>query len=124
MRLPPPKFPPATQPVFFAAFGPRVPAGTYTVKMIKGKDSYSSQVALEHDPRSRHSAEDRAAQREMALKLYGMLERMTMVVESITDARDQARARAAKLPAGDKLRKSRDPVELYRAIGAVVNERK
>jgi hypothetical protein len=105
MRLPPPKFPPATQPVFFAAFGPRVPAGTYTVKMIKGKDSYTSEVTLAHDPRSQHSAEDRAAQREMALKLYGMLERMTMVVDSITDARDQARARAAKLPAGDALRK-------------------
>jgi hypothetical protein len=105
MRLPPPKFPPATQPVIFAAFGPRVPAGTYTVKMTKGKDTYTSEVTLAHDPRSQHSAEDRAAQREMSLKLYGMLERMTMVVESITDARDQARARAAKLPAGDALRK-------------------
>jgi photosystem II stability/assembly factor-like uncharacterized protein len=111
MRLPPPRFPPATQPVFFAAFGPRVPAGTYTVKMIKGKESYSSQVVLEHDPRSQHSAEDRAAQREMALKLYAMLERMTMVVESITDARDQARERAAKLPAGDRLRKRLETLE-------------
>jgi hypothetical protein len=111
MRLPPPKFPPATQPVFFAAFGPRVPAGTYTVKMIKGKDSYTSQVALVHDPRSKHSPEDRAAQREMALKLYGMLGRMTMVVDSITDARDQARARAARLPAGDSLRKRLEVLE-------------
>jgi hypothetical protein len=111
MRLPPPKFPQATQPVFFAAFGPRVPAGTYTVKMIKNKDTFSSRVTLEHDPRSAHSAEDRAAQREMSLKLYAMLERMTMVVESISDARDQARARAAKLPAGDGLRKRLDGLD-------------
>jgi photosystem II stability/assembly factor-like uncharacterized protein len=105
MRLPPPRFPPATQLAFFAFAGPRVPAGTYNVKMIKGKDSYTSQVTLVHDPRSTYSPEDRKAQREMALKLYGMLERMTMVVESITDVRDQAGARAGQLPAGDGLRK-------------------
>jgi hypothetical protein len=47
----------------------------------------------------------------MSLKLYAMLERMTMVVESITDARDQARAAAAKLPAGDGLRKRLDSLD-------------
>jgi hypothetical protein len=34
-----------------------------------------------------------------------MLSRLTMVVESITDTRDQAQERAGKLPAGDALRK-------------------
>ena len=105
MRLPPPRFPPATQLAFFAFSGPRVPAGTYAVKMIKGKDTYTSQVTLVHDPRSKYGEEDRTAQRETTLKLYAMIERLTMVVESITDARDQAGARAGALPAGDGLRK-------------------
>jgi len=105
MRLPPPKFPPATQLVGFAISGPRVAAGTYNVKMIKGKDTYTTQVQLVHDPRSRYSDEDRKAQEEMGLKLYGMLAQMTRVVESITDVRDQAGARAGALPANDALRK-------------------
>jgi photosystem II stability/assembly factor-like uncharacterized protein len=105
MRLPPPRFPPATQLALLAYSGPRVPAGTYTVKMVKGQDAYTSEVTLVHDPRSRYGAEDRAAQHEMVMKLYAMLERLTMVVESITDARDQAAARSAQLPPGDALRR-------------------
>jgi hypothetical protein len=73
--------------------------------MIKGKDTYTSQVTLVHDPRSKYGEEERTAQRETTLKLYGMIERLTMVVESITDARDQAGARAGALPQGDALRK-------------------
>jgi len=38
MRLPPPKLPPATNLVFVFQ-GPRVPEGTYTFKVIKGKET-------------------------------------------------------------------------------------
>jgi hypothetical protein len=97
MRLPPPKVPPATNLV--PAFeGPRVLEGTYTVKLIKGKKTLTGSVELVPDPRSPHSAEDRKLQQKTALDLYHMLERMTYLVDSITDLRDQARARAAKLP--------------------------
>jgi photosystem II stability/assembly factor-like uncharacterized protein len=105
MRLPPPRMPPGEQPSLGGLFGPRVLPGTYTVKMIKGKESYTSQVALTPDPRVKHTSQDRAAQHAMSMKLYGMLERLTMVVDSITDARDQARQRAAALPEKDALRK-------------------
>jgi hypothetical protein len=111
MRLPPPRMPPAAQPVLGGIFGPRVLPGTYTVKMVKGKDSYTSKVSLVPDPRAKHSAEDRVFQHETAMKVYGMLERLTIVVDSITDARDQARARAAKLAAGDALRKRLDALD-------------
>jgi hypothetical protein len=94
--------------VRFAQFGPRVPPGTYTVKMIKNKDAYTTDVTLVPDPRSAQSDADRRSQHEMVVKLYGMLSRMTMVVESITDTRDQAQERALKLPAGDALRKRLD----------------
>jgi len=79
--------------------------GTYTVKMIKGKDTFESKVSLVADPRSRATAEDRRLQRETVARLHGLLGDMTYTVERIADLRDQARVRAGKLPAGDALRK-------------------
>jgi photosystem II stability/assembly factor-like uncharacterized protein len=105
MRAPAPKIPKAADLVPGALYGPRVPEGTYTVRMVKGKDTYESKVTLVPDPRSKATAEDRRFQRETVRALYADLERMTMTVESIADVRDQARARAEKLPKGDALRK-------------------
>jgi len=106
MRAKAPRIPPgaALVPSPFALFGPRVPAGTYTVKLIKGKDTYTSEVRLIADPRSTHSAADKSVQQETVWKLYRMLERLAYVVDTMTDLRDQARARAAKLAASDKLK--------------------
>jgi hypothetical protein len=97
-------------PSLFSLMGPRVADGTYMVKMIKGKDTYSSEVRLVLDPRSTHSAADRALQRETVWKLYGLVERLAYLADAIVDARDQARTRAAGLPAADALRK---PLEAF-----------
>jgi photosystem II stability/assembly factor-like uncharacterized protein len=106
MRAAAPKLPAATAFAgIYSLFGPRVAEGTYTVKMIKGKDSYSSTVTLVPDPRSKATAADRKAQRETAWKLYGMLERLTGTVDQMVALRDGARARAAGLPKGDALRR-------------------
>jgi photosystem II stability/assembly factor-like uncharacterized protein len=107
MREKPPKVPPAAGiiPSFFALVGPRAPQGTYTVKLIKGKDSLRSEVRLTPDPRAKYSAKDRELQQEIVRKLYVLMGRLTYTVETITDARDQARARAEKLGQGDRLRK-------------------
>ncbi len=106
MRMKAPKVPPAAAlvPNFFSFVGPRVMEGTYTVKMIKGKDTYTTELKLVPDPRSRHTREDRALQFETAMKLYGMLGELTYAVDTIADARDQSRERAAKLAAGDSTR--------------------
>ncbi|MFL6261175.1 MAG: WD40/YVTN/BNR-like repeat-containing protein [Thermoanaerobaculia bacterium] len=108
MRLPPPKLPPANSLVLgsqYALLGPRVPLGTYTVKLIQGDKTYTSQVELVPDPRSTHSVEDRAAQNETALALYGMLSRLTYVADTVQGLEDGAKERAGKLPAGDRLRR-------------------
>jgi hypothetical protein len=106
MRAPAPKLPAASAFAgFFTLFGPRVAEGTYTVKLIKGKDSYSSTLTLVTDPRSKATAEDRKLQRETLGKLYGMLERLTATVDQMIAVRDQAKARAAKLAKGDALGK-------------------
>jgi hypothetical protein len=91
-----------------ALVGPRALPGTYTVKMIKGKDTYTSSVTTVPDPASSFTAEDRLAQRQTALKLYGMVERLAYLVDAIVDARGQARGAAAAVPAKDPLRKRLD----------------
>jgi photosystem II stability/assembly factor-like uncharacterized protein len=107
MRAQPPKLPAASTLAgfIFSLFGPRAAEGTYTVKLIKGKDSYTSSVTLVTDPRSKATAEDRKLQRETVWKLYGLLEQLTATVDQMIAVRDQARARAAKLPKGDALRR-------------------
>ena len=91
-------------PSLYSLMGPRVAEGAYTVKMIKDKDTYTSEVRLVLDPRSTHSAADRARQRETAWTLYRMVERLAYLTDALADARNQARARAEKLPAADALR--------------------
>jgi photosystem II stability/assembly factor-like uncharacterized protein len=111
MRLAPPKLPPANSLVIgsqYALFGPRVPLGTYTVKLVDGEKTYTSQVQLIPDPRSKHSDADRAAQQETALALYGMLGRLTYVADTVKSIEDAAQQRASKLAAGDRLRHQLD----------------
>jgi photosystem II stability/assembly factor-like uncharacterized protein len=102
MRLKAPKLPPAASlaPAFT---GPRVPEGTYTYKVKKGKETYEGTVSLVKDPRSTHSDEDRALQQELALGLYALLERLTYTVDAAVDLRDQARARAEGLAEGNRI---------------------
>jgi len=95
MRLPPPKVPPASGLVP-AMQGPRVLEGTYTVKLIKGEKTVEGTVTLVADPRSPHSAEDRAFQQTTALALYEDLGRLTYLIDAMTSARDQAAARSGE----------------------------
>ncbi len=93
MRLKPPKFPAATSlvPGFL---GPRVKEGKYKIRLIKGKETLEGEVELVADPRSPHSAEDRALQQEKALELYHLLGELTYLAESLEALRDGAEERA------------------------------
>ncbi len=102
MRLPPPQVPPATQ-LAQAFVGPRVPEGTYTIKLIKGEASYTTEAKLVPDPRSPHSTEDRAAQQKLALFIYGRLEDLSYLVAAATEVRDQAKAAVKERQPSDKL---------------------
>jgi hypothetical protein len=103
MRLKGPRVPPAAAVAFGANSGPRVLPGTYTVRMTKDKKVYETKLQLVPDPRSKHTPEDRKAQFDLAMKLYGMLGDMTFAVDRINGVRAALEERAAKLPAGDPL---------------------
>jgi photosystem II stability/assembly factor-like uncharacterized protein len=103
-RMKAPKVPPATNlvPQPFAFVGPRLVPGSYTVKLIKGTETYTSKLELVADPRAPHSAEDRAVQQQLVRELYDMLADLTYTTDAVVSARDQLRARADSLKAGDK----------------------
>src|SRR5947209_184550 len=105
MRLPAPHVPPAASAAFGAAYGPRVLPGTYTVKMTKDKQVYTTQLQVNPDPRSTHTAEERRAQFDLALKLHKLLGEMSFDVDKINQMRLALDERSSKLAGEDLLRK-------------------
>lgn len=128
MRLRPPTVPAGASTVqnVYAFFGPHVPAGTYTVKMIKGSQTYTSNLVLVSDPRGHYSQQDRDLQQQTVLKLYKELEHLTYVADAVVDARDQARNRLAQVNSGDpvatELQHLADSMEALRSRLVAVKE--
>jgi photosystem II stability/assembly factor-like uncharacterized protein len=118
MRLKAPTVPPAASAAFGAAFGPRVLPGTYTVRLTKDQNVYTTPLQVVMDPRSTHTAEDRKADFDLAMKLYGSLSEMNTAVNRINGVRLALDDRAAKLPANDALAKK------LKAASAQVDERR
>ena len=101
MRLDAPRLPRATTLVP-AFLGPRVPEGTYTVKLIKGKETLEGEVELVPDPRLPYSEADRKLQQETSLELYHSLTDLTYVVQTLEHVTEEAQARKES----DDLKKS------------------
>jgi photosystem II stability/assembly factor-like uncharacterized protein len=104
MRLKAPRVPPAAVAAFSAARGPRVVPGTYTVRMTKDKNVYTTPLRIVADARVKHTVDDRKAQFDLATKLSGVLRDMSFAVERINGVRAALDDRAAKLPLSDPLR--------------------
>ncbi|HEX8169872.1 MAG TPA: glycosyl hydrolase [Thermoanaerobaculia bacterium] len=104
MRLKAPKMPAGSSIVFSggAFVGPRAPAGKYTVKFIKGKETYTSTVELVPDTRTDYTADDRELQQKTARRLYDLLGDFTFLTERVKALRDQATGRAAKASGAEK----------------------
>ena len=97
MRLKAPHVPPAATAAFEAAQGPRVMPGTYTVKMTRGKETYSTQLVLELDPRAKFTVEDRKLEFDAAMRLHRLLGEMSFDVDRINGVHDALMERDAKL---------------------------
>jgi photosystem II stability/assembly factor-like uncharacterized protein len=105
MRLKPPQVPPAATAAFEAAFGPRVLPGTYTVRMTRGKETYTTPLVVQLDARAKFSAEDRKQDFDAVMRVYDLLGDMSFDVARINSVRDALADRAAKLKDADTLRK-------------------
>ena len=106
-RKAPPKVAPGANlvPSFYSFVGPRLPLGTYTVKLTRDKEVLESKLELKGDRRAEYTAEDRAQQQKTVQELYDTLGQLTALVDRIAKMRDLARERVKGLPAKDAVAK-------------------
>jgi photosystem II stability/assembly factor-like uncharacterized protein len=105
MRVKPPRVPHAATAAFEASSGPRVLPGTYTVKMTRGEETYTTQLVVGMDPRAKYTLEDRKLDFNANMRVYNLLGDMSFDVDRINGVRDALLARANELSAGDALSK-------------------
>jgi photosystem II stability/assembly factor-like uncharacterized protein len=105
MRVAPPRMPRAAVVAGSSLQGPRVLPGTYTVRLTKGKEVYETKLDIGLDPRAGFSITDRKAQFDAAMRVHGLFNVMSTLVDKIAYLRAQADQAAGKLPEKDALRK-------------------
>jgi photosystem II stability/assembly factor-like uncharacterized protein len=104
MRLKPPRVPPAATLAGEAVIGPRVLPGTYTIKMTRGDQTYTTELAVGLDPRATYTVEDRKIQLDAAMRVRDLLRDMSYDVDNISSVSGEFIDRAEKLAANDPLR--------------------
>ena len=104
MRDDPPQTPPGATLVFNATRGPRVPPGTYTVRLTKGGGTYTMPLTIGLDRRATFTVADRKLQYDAAKRVSGLFGRMSRLAAKIVQVHEGAAQRASGLPAGDSLR--------------------
>ena len=117
MRMPPARIPPAASAAF--GVGPRYLPGTYTVKLVEGDSTYTTPLRVTRDARMKHTLADRKAQFDLSVRLYGILNEMTSVVEKMNGVRGALENRAVALTPNDSL-----TLKLRGASGTVDEMRK
>jgi hypothetical protein len=91
----PPKVPKSPNILGEAAFGPAYPAGKYSVRLVKGSETYTTDLVLNDSPDWKHPEADRKLQRETLMRAYALLEELAAVDQKILDTRDTLKSRAA-----------------------------
>jgi photosystem II stability/assembly factor-like uncharacterized protein len=116
MRMPPARIPPAASAAF--GVGPRYMPGTYTIRLIEGDSTYTTPLVVRRDPRMKHTLADRKAQFDLSVRLYGMLDNMTSVVDKMNNVRGAIENRASSVPSADslvrRLHQASDTVDVLR----------
>jgi len=104
MNVKPPLVPPAASVAGNSLQGPRVPPGTYLVRLTKGEQVYEQRIEVGLDRRAAFSVADRQANYDATMKVHAMFGRMSDLIAKIQAVRGGADGTAAKLPENDPLR--------------------
>ncbi len=88
-------------------FGPALPAGTYPVKVIKGKEEFNTSFTLIYPEDSPYTEADRKLKQETSLRLFTLMEELAYMYDAQVDLIEKAKAAKAKSP---KLAK---PIDAY-----------
>lgn len=89
----PPKVPKSPNILGEATFGPSYIDGTYNIKLVKGTETFTTNLILNDAPELKHPAEERKLQRETLMKAYNLLEELAVVDHQILNARDTLKTR-------------------------------
>ncbi len=104
MNVKPPTVPPAASIAFNSIRGPRVPPGTYTVRMTKGDRVIEDKFVVGLDRRAKFTVADRRENYNATMKVHALFTRLSDLVAKIQAVRGSADAIAGKLPENDALR--------------------
>jgi photosystem II stability/assembly factor-like uncharacterized protein len=100
-----PHVPPAVQLAFAGTQGPRVPPGSYTVRMLKGDKTYETPLSVGLDRRVTWTAADRQAQYEAAMKVYELFNDESVLFARIAGLRGEVAEANKGRPDKDPLHK-------------------
>ena len=91
--LPKPKAPPSDNRAaqFGTLYGPRLPAGTYRIDLVKGRDTFQTEVVLAIDPDSPYSEQARADQFDLLMQIFNDSEELAYRYEVLDQIARQAR---------------------------------
>jgi photosystem II stability/assembly factor-like uncharacterized protein len=104
MRLKAPRVPPAASVAFGASRGVRVLPGVYTVKMTRGKETFTTEVNLTLDERAKYTVEDRKLQFQAVMRAYDLLREMSFAVDRINGVHQALLDRSDRVKPDDGLR--------------------
>jgi photosystem II stability/assembly factor-like uncharacterized protein len=100
-----PHVPPAVQLANAGTTGPRVPPGTYTVRLEKEGRTYDMTLPVGLDRRVTWTVADRQAQYDAAMKVYDLFNDESALFARIAALRQQVAKAKQSRPAGDPLLK-------------------
>ena len=95
-----PKAAPSENPqaMFGTINGPNLPAGTYKVKVIKGKEEFITSFTLKYPDKSPYTAEDRKIQQATTMRLYKQTEHLAYLYAAQDGMAKQAKSVVMKNP--------------------------
>ena len=105
MRVKPPRVPPAAQIAYAGVRGPRLVPGVYTVRLTKAGKVSETKLTVGLDHRAKFSAADRKAQFDAAMKVHGLFDEESALMDQIIALRKALAQSGGALPESDPLRK-------------------